>query len=81
MQFAIVKEKPPETLYTTRLRARAKRREVALGRPGYEPVRIRAWLFKAMCIQGRGHPKAVRTPLITQSPVMSDNDSACSFTR
>jgi hypothetical protein len=32
MQF--VKGKPPETQYATRPGARAKRREVALGRPG-----------------------------------------------
>jgi hypothetical protein len=42
MQF--VKGKPPETQYATRPGARAKRREVALGRPGFEPGRIRAWL-------------------------------------
>jgi hypothetical protein len=42
MQF--VKGKPPETQYTTHPEARAKRREVALGRPGFEPGRIRAWL-------------------------------------
>jgi hypothetical protein len=38
MQF--VKGKPPETHYATRPGARAKRREVALGRPGFEPGRI-----------------------------------------
>jgi hypothetical protein len=42
MQY--VKGKPPETLYATRPGARAKRREVALSRPGFEPGRIRAWL-------------------------------------
>jgi hypothetical protein len=34
MQF--LKGKPPETHYATRPGARAKRREVALGRPGFE---------------------------------------------
>jgi hypothetical protein len=38
MQF--VKGKPPETQYATRPGARAKRREVALGTPGFEPGRI-----------------------------------------
>jgi hypothetical protein len=38
MQF--VKGKPPETQFATRPGARAKRREVALGRPGFEPGRI-----------------------------------------
>jgi hypothetical protein len=42
MQF--VKGKPPEAQYATRPGARARRREVALGRPGFEPGRIRAWL-------------------------------------
>jgi hypothetical protein len=42
MQF--VKVKPPETKYATRPGARVKRREVALGRPGFEPGRILAWL-------------------------------------
>jgi hypothetical protein len=42
MQF--VKGKPPETQYATCPGARAKRREVALGRPGFEPGRIRACL-------------------------------------
>jgi hypothetical protein len=49
MQF--VKGKPPETQYATRPGARAKRREVALGRPGLEAGRMRAWL-------SLGHPKA-----------------------
>jgi hypothetical protein len=40
----LVKGKPPETQYATRPGAGAKRREVALGRPGFEPGRIRAWL-------------------------------------
>jgi hypothetical protein len=39
-----VKGKPPETQYATRPGARAKRREVALGRPGFEPGRNCAWL-------------------------------------
>jgi hypothetical protein len=44
----LVKGKPPETQYATRPGARAKRREVALDRPGFEPGRIRAWLsFRA----------------------------------
>jgi hypothetical protein len=42
MQF--VKGKPPETQCATCPGARAKRREVALGRPGFEAGRIRAWL-------------------------------------
>jgi hypothetical protein len=42
MQF--VQRKPPETQYATRPGARAKSREVALGRPGFEPGRIHAWL-------------------------------------
>jgi hypothetical protein len=47
MQF--VKGKPPETQYATRPGARAKRREVALGRPGLEPWRIaRMAEFKAI---------------------------------
>jgi hypothetical protein len=47
MQF--VKGKPPETQYATRLGARAKGREVALGRPGFEPGRIaRMAEFKAI---------------------------------
>jgi hypothetical protein len=47
MQF--VKGKPPETQYATRPGARAKRREVALGRPGFEPGRIvRMAEFKAI---------------------------------
>jgi hypothetical protein len=40
MQF--VKSKPTETQNATRTGARVKRREVALGRPGFEPGRIRA---------------------------------------
>jgi hypothetical protein len=40
----LVEGKPPETQYATRPGARAKRREVALGRLGFEPGRIRAWL-------------------------------------
>jgi hypothetical protein len=47
MQF--VKEKPPETQYATRPGARAKRQEVALGRPGFEPGGIaRIAEFKAI---------------------------------
>jgi hypothetical protein len=47
MQF--VKGKPPETQYVTRPGARAKRQEVALGRPGFEPGRIaRMAEFKAI---------------------------------
>jgi hypothetical protein len=47
MQF--VEGKPPETQYATRQGARAKRREVALGRPGFEPGRIaRMAEFKAI---------------------------------
>jgi hypothetical protein len=47
MQF--VKGKPPETQYATRPGARAKRRQVALGRPGFEPGRIaRMADFKAI---------------------------------
>jgi hypothetical protein len=42
MQF--VKGKPLGTQYATRPGARAKRREVALDRPGFEPGRICAWL-------------------------------------
>jgi hypothetical protein len=42
MQF--VKGKPPDTQYATCPGARAKRRDVALVRPGFEPGRIRAWL-------------------------------------
>jgi hypothetical protein len=42
MQF--VKGKPPETQCSTRPGDRAKRREVALGGPGFEPKCIRAWL-------------------------------------
>jgi hypothetical protein len=38
MQF--VKGKSPEIHYATRPGARAKRRDVALGRPGFEPGRI-----------------------------------------
>jgi hypothetical protein len=46
MQF--VKGKPPETQYATHPGARAKRREAALGRPGFEPGRIaRMAEFKA----------------------------------
>jgi hypothetical protein len=33
-----------ETQYATRPGARTKRREVALGRLGFEPGRMRAWL-------------------------------------
>jgi hypothetical protein len=39
-----VKGKLPETQYATRPGARVKRREVALGRPGFEPGRRRAQL-------------------------------------
>jgi hypothetical protein len=47
MQF--VKGKSPETQYATRPGARAKRREVALGRPGFEPGRVaRMAEFKAI---------------------------------
>jgi hypothetical protein len=47
MQF--VKGKAPETQYATRPGAGAKRREVALGRPGFEPGRIaRMAEFKAI---------------------------------
>jgi hypothetical protein len=47
MQF--VKGKPPETQDATRPGARAKRREVALCRPGFEPGRIaRMAEFKAI---------------------------------
>jgi hypothetical protein len=47
MQF--VKGKPPETQNATRPGAREKRREVALGRPGFEPGRIaRMAEFKAI---------------------------------
>jgi hypothetical protein len=47
MQF--VKGKPPEIQNATRPGARAKRREVALGRPGFEPGRIaRMAEFKAI---------------------------------
>jgi hypothetical protein len=42
MQF--VKEKPPEIHYATCPGARAKRRGVALGRPGFKPGRLCAWL-------------------------------------
>jgi hypothetical protein len=42
MQF--VMGKSPETQHATRPGARAKRREVAVGRPGFEPGRTRAWL-------------------------------------
>jgi hypothetical protein len=42
MQFA--KGKPPETQNATRPGARAKRRELALGRPGFKPGHIRTWL-------------------------------------
>jgi hypothetical protein len=42
MQF--VKGKPPETQYAIRPGARLKRRGVALGRLGFEPGCIRAWL-------------------------------------
>jgi hypothetical protein len=53
MQF--VKGKPPETQYATRPGARAKRREVALGRPGFEPGRIaRMAEFKAIPRPGEG---------------------------
>jgi hypothetical protein len=47
MQF--VEGTPPETQYATRPGARAKRREVPLGRPGFEPGRIaRVAEFKAI---------------------------------
>jgi hypothetical protein len=53
MQF--VKKKPPEPSYANRPGARAKRQEVALGRPGFEPGHISAWLsFRP----SQGHPKA-----------------------
>jgi hypothetical protein len=42
MQFA--KGKPPEMQCAIRPGARAKSREVALGRPGFEPGRMLAWL-------------------------------------
>jgi hypothetical protein len=42
MQF--VKGKPSETQYATCPGARAKRREVALGRLGFEPGSLGAWL-------------------------------------
>jgi hypothetical protein len=42
MQF--VKGNPPETQYATRPRARAKRREFALVRLGFESGRVCAWL-------------------------------------
>jgi hypothetical protein len=51
MQF--VNEKPPETQYTTRPGARAKRREVALAKPGFEPRRVDAWLSLR---PSQGHP-------------------------
>jgi hypothetical protein len=61
MQF--VKGKPPESQYATRPGARAKRREVALGSPGFEPGRIRAWLHLRPS-QGQG-------PLIRQPTNLS----------
>jgi hypothetical protein len=42
MQF--VKGKPPEAQHATRPGAHAKRPEVALGRPGFELVRLHTWL-------------------------------------
>jgi hypothetical protein len=49
MQF--VKGKPPETQNATCPGARAKRREVALGRPGFEPGSLGAWLSSRPFIQ------------------------------
>jgi hypothetical protein len=51
MQF--LKMKPPETQFTTCLGARAKRREVALGRPGFEPGCVRGWVRSSQAKDGR----------------------------
>jgi hypothetical protein len=45
---AICNGKPPETQYATCPGARAKRREVALRRPGFEPGRLSAWLSQRL---------------------------------
>jgi hypothetical protein len=61
------KGKPPETQYATRPGARAKRREVPLGRPGFEPGRIaRMAEFKAIPRPSQGYepiPGEVAFPL------------------
>jgi hypothetical protein len=66
MQF--VKGKPPETQYATCPGDRAKRREVALGRPGFEPGRIaRMAEFKAIPRPENDHvsPKIIPVPMKT----------------
>jgi hypothetical protein len=60
MQF--VKGKPPETQNATCPGACGKRREVALGRPGFEPGRIRAWLSLR---PSQGQSTAVATATIS----------------
>jgi hypothetical protein len=44
-----VKGGPPETQHAICPGACARRREAALGRPGFEPGRIRAWLSFRSC--------------------------------
>jgi hypothetical protein len=73
MQF-VKKGKPPETQYATRPGACAKRREVTLGRPGFEPGRIRTWLSS-------GHPKAKVYRLILLFNVIFSNIAVCCIIR